>query len=283
MRARLVRVAAARRVPHEIEYIDLRFRPSGWLAAAESEEIGHDYEKRGDFRRRVLTALAGTIGKSRTGSTIVISVRNQKSRRQRTRQQDVFGDKRVRQAISMALLDNAVCNELGNAASGRSCGLTATVGPVHPGAWTVCGPVAIRSARCVELLTEAGMPGLRVRVALDPTMDWRRNTNRLCGKLSAARCRFQRENDHPAGLDVLEPVDGIRVLLDQLENHRPLGTQVLVAYKSGVAWNEFALQNCRVRHAADSSQLHLGRECAPRCHEQESSHSSSDESVTIQP
>jgi peptide/nickel transport system substrate-binding protein len=219
----------------EIEYIDYGSDPSAWFAAAESEEIDTIYENVGDFVG-VFDSIGWDKSEIATGSTIVIRP-NQKA--EDADGNKIFGDKRVRQAISMAV-DNAVCNELGNAGQGVPAD-NCHVGPVHPEHDASVGRLPYDPARALELLTEAGMQDFEFELhSIDD--DWRRNTTDSV----AAQLR-------DAGFNVKRTILPGSTFWNQWTeyafsstnwNHRPLGTQVLgLAYKSGVAWNEFGFSN----------------------------------------
>ena len=217
-----------------IEYIDYGTDPSAWLAAAESEEVDALYENVGEYVD-IFDAIGWNKSEIATGSTIVIRP-NQEVEVNGMRP---YEDKRVRQALAMAV-DNAVLLELGNAGQG----ITADnhhVAPVHPEHDPSVTRLPYDPARAAELMAEAGMADFEHELfSIDD--DWRRNTTDAV----AAQLR-------DAGIPVKRTIlpgstfwnDWTKYPFSSTNwNHRPLGTQVLgLAYKSGVAWNEFGWSN----------------------------------------
>ncbi|WP_371154075.1 ABC transporter substrate-binding protein [Jannaschia sp. 2305UL9-9] len=217
-----------------IEYIDYGTDPSAWLAAAESEEVDALYENVGEYVD-IFDGIGWTKSEVVTGSTIVIRP-NQDAE---VNGQKPYADKRVRQALAMAC-DNAVLLELGYAGQG-STAENCHVGPVHPEYNDTVNRIPYDPAAAKALMEEAGFGDFEHElISIDD--DWRRNT---CDAV-AAQLR-------DAGIPVKRTIlpgstfwnDWTKYPFSSTNwNHRPLGTQVLgLAYKSGVAWNEFAFSN----------------------------------------
>jgi peptide/nickel transport system substrate-binding protein len=217
----------------KITYIDLGTDPSATAAAAASEEIDMIYETTGDFVD-VIDGLGWD--RSEIASAATISVRpNQLAE---VDGMTPYGDKRVRQALAMAV-DNNICLELGYAGRG-AVARNHHVGPMHP-EWADVPALAYDPAAALALLTEAGMADYEFDlISIDD--DWMKNTNDAV----AAQLR-------DAGFNVKRTVipgstfwnDWTKYPFSSTNwNHRPLGTQILaLAYKSGEAWNEAGFAN----------------------------------------
>lgn len=217
-----------------IEYIDYGTDPSAWVAAAESEEVDMFYETVGDFID-IMGAIGWVESEVVSGATIVV-------RPNQLAEVDgkvLYEDKRVRQAISMAV-DNNICLELGYAGRGAVAN-NCHVGPVHPENDPTAERLPYDPARAFELLTEAGMADTEFELhSIDD--DWRKNTTDAV----AAQLR-------DAGFNIKRTIlpgstfwnDWSKYPFSSTNwNHRPLGTQVLgLAYRSGEAWNEFGWAN----------------------------------------
>ena len=217
-----------------IEYIDYGTEPSAYIAAAEAEEIDMMYTIEGDFID-IMSSLDGWVeNEVVTMATIVIRP-NQLA--------DVDGvqpyaDKRVRQAISMAV-DNNVLLELGY--NGR--GVVAQnhhVGPAHP-EYADVGDPTFDPEGAMALIKEAGMEDFEHEIiSIDDA--WRKATTDAV----AAQMR-------DAGMKVRRTVlpgstfwnDWTKYPFSSTNwNHRPLGVQIwALAYRSGEAWNEFGWAN----------------------------------------
>ncbi|UWQ20455.1 ABC transporter substrate-binding protein [Jannaschia sp. W003] len=217
-----------------IEYLDYGTDPAAWMAAAEAEEIDTMFENVGEF-----VDIFDSIGWDRsevvTGSTIVIRP-NQLAEVDGKRP---YEDVRVRRALAMAC-DNAVLLELGYAGQGTPAE-NCHVGPVHPEYDDSVERIPFDPAGAKALMEEAGMADFEHElISIDD--DWRRNTTDAV----AAQLR-------DAGIPVKRTIlpgstfwnDWVKYPFSSTNwNHRPLGTQVLgLAYKSGVAWNEFGWSN----------------------------------------
>lgn len=217
----------------KITYVDLGTDPSAIAAAAASDEIDMLYETTGDFIE-VLDSLGWEKTEVASGATVAVRP-NQIAEVDGIKP---YGDKRVRQAIAMAV-DPAVCLELGVAGLGQPA-RNQHVGPMHP-EWADVPSLGFDPAKAMELMTEAGMQDYEFElISVDD--DWLKNTNDVV----AAQMR-------DAGFNVKRTVipgstfwnDWTKYPFSSTNwNHRPLGTQVLaLAYKSGEAWNESGFAN----------------------------------------
>ena len=218
-----------------LEIIDYGQDPAAWVAAAEAEEVDVFYETVGDFVD-IMDGLGWNKSEIVSGSTIVIRP-NQLAEDENGNK--IYGDKRVRQALAMAV-DNAVCLELGYASRGVDAN-NCHVGPVHPEHDPSVGRLPYDPAKAKALMDEAGMGDFEHEVqSIDD--DWRKNTT------AAVVAQL---ND--AGIKARHTIlpgstfwnDWTKYAFSSTNwNHRPLGTQVLgLAYKSGEAWNEFGFAN----------------------------------------
>ncbi|MEM9698426.1 MAG: ABC transporter substrate-binding protein [Pseudomonadota bacterium] len=217
-----------------LEYIDYGTDPAAWIAAAEAEEVDAFYSMEGEFID-IMSTLDGWVeNEIATAATIVIRP-NQLAEIDGKRP---YEDKRVRQAISMAV-DNAVLLELGN--SGR--GIVAEnhhVGPMHP-EYAELPPRKVDPAAAKALMEEAGMIDFEHELmSIDDA--WRKDTTDAV----AAQLR-------DAGIKVKRTIlpgstfwnDWAKYPFSSTNwNHRPLGVQIwALAYRSGEAWNEFGYSN----------------------------------------
>ncbi|WP_170608172.1 ABC transporter substrate-binding protein [Ruegeria arenilitoris] len=218
-----------------IEFIDYGTDPAAFLAAYEAEEIDMNWESVGEFVD-IFDGIGLVRSEIPSGFTIVIRP-NQLA--EDANGNKIYGDKRVRQALAMAV-DNEVCLELGMSGYGipaENC----HVGPMHPEYDSAVTRIPYDPAGAKALMDEAGMGDFEHEVqSIDD--DWRRNTT------AAVVAQL---ND--AGIKAKHTVlPGSTFWNDWTKypysstnwNHRPLGTQVLaLAYKSGVAWNESGFAN----------------------------------------
>jgi len=217
-----------------VEFIDYGQDPSAWVAAAEADEVDMLYSVDGDFID-IMGAMDGWVqNEVVTAATIVIRP-NQLAE---VDGKKPYADKRVRQAIAMAV-DNNVLLELGY--EGR--GLVAAnhhVGPSHP-EYVDIGLPKHDPAAAKALLDEAGMGDFEMEIlSIDDA--WRKNTTDAV----AAQLR-------DAGFNVKRTVlpgstfwnDWVKYPFSSTNwNHRPLGVQIwALAYRSGEAWNEFGYAN----------------------------------------
>ncbi len=218
-----------------IEFIDYGTDPAAFLAAYEAEEIDMNWESVGEFVD-VFDAIGLERSEIPSGFTIVIRP-NQLAEDDSGNK--IYGDKRVRQALAMAV-DNNVCLELGMAGYGIHAD-NCHVGPMHPEHDRNVNRIPFDPAKAKALMDEAGMGDFEHEVqSIDD--DWRRNTT------AAVVAQL---ND--AGIKAKHTVlpgstfwnDWTKYAFSSTNwNHRPLGTQVLgLAYRSGVAWNEAGFAN----------------------------------------
>ncbi|WP_420013522.1 ABC transporter substrate-binding protein [Tateyamaria sp.] len=217
-----------------IEYIDYGTDPSAFVAAAEAEEIDMTYSIEGEFID-IFDTLDGWVNNEVvTGATIVIRP-NQLAEVDGMKP---YADKRVRQAISMAV-DNAVLLELGYAGRGVPAE-NHHVGPMHP-EYAELPARSVDPAGAKALMEEAGMADFEHELlSIDDA--WRKDTTDAV----AAQLR-------DAGINVKRTIlpgstfwnDWAKYPFSSTNwNHRPLGVQIwALAYKSGEAWNEFGWAN----------------------------------------
>jgi peptide/nickel transport system substrate-binding protein len=218
-----------------IEFIDYGTDPAAVIAAYEGDEIDMNWESQGEFIE-ILDAIGLTKSSVASGATIVI-------RPNQTAEDDagnkIYGDKRVRQAISMAV-DNAICLELGYADNGIPAD-NCHVGPMHPEFDPSVTRIPFDPAKAAALIEEAGMADFEHElISLDD--GYRKDTTDAV----AAQLR-------DAGIKVKRTVlpgstfwnDWVKYPFSSTNwNHRPLGTQILgLAYRSGEAWNEAGFAN----------------------------------------
>ena len=218
-----------------IEFIDYGTDPAAFLAAYEAEEIDMNWESVGEFVD-IFDSIGLTRSEIASGFTIVIRP-NQLA--EDADGNKIYGDKRVRQALAMAV-DNEVCLELGMSGYGLAAD-NCHVGPMHPEYDSAITRIPYDPAGAKALMDEAGM-GDFVHEVQSIDDDWRRNTT------AAVVAQL---ND--AGIQATHTVlpgstfwnDWTKYPFSSTNwNHRPLGTQILaLAYKSGVAWNEAGFAN----------------------------------------
>ncbi|PSL19153.1 ABC transporter substrate-binding protein [Shimia abyssi] len=217
-----------------IEYIDYGTDPASFVAAAEAEEIDALYTIEGEFIDLVSSLDGWVENEVVTMATIVIRP-NQLAE---VNGIQPYADKRVRQAISMAV-DNNVLLELGYDGRGEVAA-NHHVGPAHPD-YADIGMPKYDPAAAKALLDEAGMTDFEMEImSIDDA--WRKNTTDAV----AAQLR-------DAGFNVKRTVlpgstfwnDWAKYPFSSTNwNHRPLGVQIwALAYRSGEAWNEFGYAN----------------------------------------
>lgn len=212
-----------------IEFVDYGTDPAAMVAAYDSEEIDMNWESVGEFVD-VLDGLGLNKTEVASGATIVIRP---------NQNHGPYGDKRVRQALAMAV-DNNVCLELGYAGNGIHAD-NCHAGPMHPGYDPSVTRLPFDPAKAAALMEEAGQMDYEHEIiSIDD--GYRKDTTDAV----AAQLR-------DAGFNVKRTImpgstfwnDWVNYPYSSTNwNHRPLETQVWgLAYRSGEAWNEFGFAN----------------------------------------
>lgn len=213
-----------------LEYVDYGTDPSAWIAAAEADEVDAFYDMEGEYIDIMGTLDGWNENSIATAATIVVRP-NQLAE---VDGKKPYEDKRVRQAISMAV-DNAVILELGYA--GR--GLVADnhhVGPMHP-EFAEIPPRKFDPAAAKALMDEAGMADFEHELFSIDDAYRKDSTDAVAAQLRDAGIKVKRTI-----------LPGSTFWNDWTKypfsctnwNARPLGVQIwALAYRSGEAWNEF--------------------------------------------
>ena len=251
------------------EFLDYGTDPSMHLAAAEADEVDVIWEVDGDFIQ-TFEAIGWEKTAVASGATIVI--------RPNQLTEPVYADKRVRQALAMAV-DNAVCLELGVAGSGVAAD-NHHAGAMHPEFDSSVGRLPFDPKKAKALMEEAGMADFEhTLTSIDD--DWRKNTtDAVAAQLRDAGIKVKR--------DILPGSTfwnnwANYAFSSTNWNHRPLATQVWgLAYRSGEAWNEFGWSNpefdALLAEANSLADADKRREIAGKCQAL-----IAEEGVTIQP
>ena len=212
------------------EFIDYGTDPSSWVAAVEADEVDAVWDVDGEFID-IMAGLGMTQSTVASGATIVIRA-NQET-------EPKYADKRVRQALAMAV-DNNVCLELGL----NNIGITADnhhAGPMHPEYDPSVGRLPYDPAKARALMEEAGMMDFEHEVISIDGGYRKDTTDAVAAQLRDAGFKIKRTI-----------LPGSTFCNDWAKypysstnwNHRPLATQVWgLAYRSGEAWNEFGWNN----------------------------------------
>ena len=208
------------------EFIDYGTDPTQHLAAAEADEVDVIWEVDGDYIQ-MFESIGWTKTSVASGATIVIRP-NQET-------EPAYADKRVRQALAMAV-DNNICLELGIAGVGVPAH-NHHAGAMHPEYDPNVGRLPFDPAKAKSLMEEAGMADFEhTLTSIDD--DWRKNTtDAVAAQLRDAGIKVKRE--------ILPGStfwnNWAKYAYSSTNwNHRPLATQVWgLAYRSGEAWNEF--------------------------------------------
>jgi len=212
----------------EVIFIDLGQDPAAWFAGAEADEFDMTYETVGEFID-LFSAIGWTQSEVTTAATVVIRP-NQNS--------EPYDNQMVRKAIQMAV-DPQVCLDLGINGQG-TLGEHHHVCPIHP-EYAELPPLTVDPDAAYAMLEESGHADHVFEiVSIDD--DYRRNTTDAV----AAQLR-------DAGFNVERTViPGSTFWNDWTTypfsstnwNHRELGVIIYnLAYRSGVAWNEFGYAN----------------------------------------
>ena len=211
-----------------IEFIDFGTDMAAWVAAADADEIDMTYQSTGEFIE-VLDAMEWVKSEAVTAATLCVRF-NQK--------QAPFDDVNVRKALQMSV-DPAVILELGYAGYG-TVAEHHHVCPIHP-EYAEIPKAPVDPAAAKQMIADAGHADTVFElISIDD--NWRAPT---CDAV-AAQVR-------DAGINIERKIlPGSTFWNDWLVypwsatewNMRPLGVQVMaLAYKSGGAWNESAMEN----------------------------------------
>ncbi|MEL6575473.1 MAG: ABC transporter substrate-binding protein [Pseudomonadota bacterium] len=221
-----------------VEWVDHGTDPTTMIAALESEEVDASYETKPDSLP-VMESVGIPSSGIDTGATIVIRTNVT---------QAPYDDVRVRQAMQLAV-DNKVLLQLGINGAGSEAA-NHHVGEMHID-YADIGPHVRDPERAMALLTEAGHADTEFElISLDD--DWMRATT----DAAAAQMR-------DAGMTVKRTVIPGSTFWNNWDKYphsstewypRPLGIQVMVlAYKSGVPWNETGYDNAEFDALVDEA------------------------------
>jgi peptide/nickel transport system substrate-binding protein len=218
-----------------IEFTDYGTDASAFVAAAEGDEVDAFWEITGEYVA-IMEGLGLVKSEVASGATLVI----------RPNQVAVdangvtpYADKRVRQAMAMAV-DNNIVLELGVSGYGVPAD-NHHAGPMHPEHDPSVSRLPYDPVKAKALMAEAGMLDYEHEV-LSIDDDWRRNsTDAVAAQLRDAGFKIKRT--------ILPGStfwnDWTKYAYSSTNwNHRPLATQVWgMAYRTGEAWNEFGWSN----------------------------------------
>ncbi len=221
-----------------IEFIDYGTDPSAQIAAFESAEIHTSYETPPSYVE-IFDALGLVKSEALTANTLCIrmNVNN-----------PPYDIREVRNAVQLAV-DNATVLDLGYQGLG-AVAENHHVGPMHP-EYAELAVIERDPARAMEMLTQAGHADFEFDIiSLDD--DFARNS---CDAVAAQM--------RDAGMTVKRTVlpgntfwnNWLGYPFSSTEwNMRPLGVQVyLLAYRSGVPWNETGFADARFDELLDKS------------------------------
>jgi len=230
----------------EIHYFDHGAASTAQIAAVASDQVDMHYE---------FDMLSLPIAQSIPDSTIFEAVTAQTGVMRFRQSEKPFDDVRVRRAVQLCC-DASRYPEL--VFQGR--GMEAEhhhVAPIHPEYFEL--PKLERNVEEAKaLLAEAGYPdGLELSIDCG-------NTN---GPWQQQCCEILKEECAEAGITIninIMPANNYWELWDSTPfgltawTHRPLGTMVLsLAYRTGVAWNEFAYANPEFDQALNDAEALL--------------------------
>jgi peptide/nickel transport system substrate-binding protein len=213
-----------------IEFIDLGDDPAAEIAALSSKQVDGLYE----------AAIVQLDALRKLGHVQLHQVTTAQTAVARFQPNKPFDDKRVRQAMRLAVDSNAVL-QLAHKGLG-SVGEHHHVSPIHP-EYAKLAPFQRDVAKAKKLLADAGYPnGFDTEIACKPDPAW---------EAIAVQAMVEQWKDA-----------GIRVKINLMPStqfwdvwtkvpfgftgwtHRPLGTMVLgLAYRTGVPWNEAKYSN----------------------------------------
>ena len=217
-----------------IEFIDYGTDPAAWLAAAEADEVDCFYENVGEYVD-IMEGIGWENSEIATGSTILIRP-NQTS--PDADGNTVYADKRVRQALAMAV-DNNICLELGYANKGQAAdnhhAVQCTQSMMHP---LVVFLMILQRQKHLWQKREwriMSMSSFQLTTTGEKILLMRLQPNSGCG-IKVKRTILPGStfwNDWAK-----YPFSSTNW------NHRPFATQVWgLAYRSGEAWNEMGWSN----------------------------------------
>ncbi|MGI9502705.1 MAG: ABC transporter substrate-binding protein, partial [Geminicoccaceae bacterium] len=230
----------------EIHYFDHGAASTAQIAAVASDQVDMHYE---------LDMLSLPIAQSIPDSTIFEAVTAQTGVMRFRQSEKPFDDQRVRRAVQLCC-DASRYPELvfqGKAMEGEHH----HVAPIHPEYFEL--PKLERNVEeAKKLLADAGYPD-GIEVSIDCG-----NTN---GPWQQQCCEILKEQCAEAGITIninIMPANNYWELWETTPfgltawTHRPLGTMVLsLAYRTGVAWNEFAYANPEFDKALDEAEALL--------------------------
>ncbi|MEL7137743.1 MAG: ABC transporter substrate-binding protein [Pseudomonadota bacterium] len=221
-----------------VEWVDHGTDPTTMIAALESEEVDASHETKPDSLQ-VMESVGIPSSGIDTGATIVIRTNVN---------EPPYDDARVRQAMQLAV-DNKVLLQLGINGAGSEAA-NHHVGPMHID-YADIGSHRRDPAMAMALLEQAGHAETEFElISLDD--DWMRATT----DAAAAQMR-------DAGIKVKRTVIPGSTFWNNWDKYphsstewypRPLGIQVMVlAYKSGVPWNETGYDNAEFDALVDEA------------------------------